>query len=270
VKNAETNTMRAQIRYLSAPSVVFAILLITFQQADGQYTNPYNGVSHSSQIAKFYDMTRTWNSNLWSAMNQVQETKNRLNNLARSNGGSSRAAARTTAPAYGSNNPMARSAPAIRRYPITATDFKPAAARIVSDLFANSIPGLTYEQRGALRALSNQFLTAFEGEARKNNVANAMALLLAMSLQALTGKEISDAESKQMIVALNNTLGAAPDFVSMTPQDKQLVYETAIVMGGIIATLKIQGAQQNDFAMQSQAREISRAVVKNLLGIDAQ
>src|SRR5262249_33062015 len=148
-----------------------------------------------------------------------------------------------------------------RQYPITATDFKPAAARMAPDLFANSIPGLAFEQREALRALSNQFLTAFEGEARKNNVANAMALLLAMSLQVLTGKEVSDAESNQMIVALNNTLASAPDFVSLTPQNKQLVYETAIVMGGIIATLNIQGAQQNDVAMQSQAREISRAVV---------
>jgi uncharacterized protein DUF6683 len=262
--------MRAQIRCLSAASVVFAILLITYQQVAGQYTNPYNGVSHSSQLAKFYDMTRTWNSNLWGAMNQVQETKNRLKDLARSNGGSSRAAPpRATAPAYGSNHPAARSAPAIRQYPITATDFKPLAPRLAPDLFANSIPGLTLEQREALRALSNQFLTAFESEARKNNVANAMALLLAMSLQVLTGKEVSDAESKQMIVALNNTLGATPNFASMTPQDKQLVYETAIVMGGIIATLNIQGAQQNDFALQSQAREISRAVVKNLLGIEA-
>jgi hypothetical protein len=40
-------------------------------------------------------------------------------------------------------------------------------------------------------------------------------------------------------------------------------------MGGIIATLNIQGAQQNDFALQSQAREISRTVMKNLLGIEA-
>src|SRR5688572_19229433 len=112
--------MRAQIRYSLVGSVVFAILLSAFQPVAGQYRNPYNGVSHSSQLAKFYDMTRTWNSNLWSAMNQVQETKNRLNNLARANGGSSRAAAaqRTPPQAYSSNTPAARSAPAIRQYPI--------------------------------------------------------------------------------------------------------------------------------------------------------
>jgi hypothetical protein len=78
--------MRPQIRYMFVGSVVFAILLNAFQPAAAQYTNPYNGVSHSSQIAKFYDMTSTWNSNLWSAMNRVEATKNRLNSLARSNG----------------------------------------------------------------------------------------------------------------------------------------------------------------------------------------
>ena len=262
--------MRAQIRYSLAPSVVFAILLSAFQPVAGQYRNPYNGVSHSSQLAKFYDMTRTWNSNLFDAMSRYQATKDRLKELARANGGSSRTPApRTNSPVYGSNNPVARSAPAIRQYPITATDFKPVSARIAPDQFANSIPGLSLEQREALKTLSNQFLTAFEGEARKNNVANAMTMLIAMSLQVLTGKEVSDGESKQMIVALNNALGATPQFVTMTPQDKQIVYESAIVMGGIIATLNIQGAQQNDSAMQSQAREISRAVVKNLLGIEA-
>lgn len=261
--------MSAQIRYLLAGSLVFATLLSAFQPVAGQYVNPYNGVSHSSQIAKFYDMTRTWNSNLFDAMSRYQATKDRLKDLARANGGSSRATQRTTPPAYGSNGPVARSAPAIRQYPITVTDFKSVAARLVPDQFANSIPGLSFEQREALKALSNQFLTAFEGEARKNNVANAMALLIAMSLQVLTGKEISDGESKQMIAAINNTLGATPQFVSMNPQDKQIVYESAVVMGGIIATLNIEGAQQNDFAMQSQAREISRAVVKNLLGIEA-
>jgi hypothetical protein len=268
MKNAETKTMRARIRYLL---VVFSILLSAFQPVAGQYVNPYNGVSHSSQIAKFYDMTRTWNSNLFDAMSRYQATKDRIKDLARANGGQSRAAAsRATSPTHGSYSSATRPAPAVRHYPITATDFKPVGARIVPDQFANSIPGLRLDQREVLRTLSNQIITAFEGEARKNNVANAMAMLIGMSVQTLSGKEVSDGEIKQMILALNNALGATPQFASMTPQDKQVVYESAIVLGGIIATLNIQGAQQNDPTMQSQAREISRAVVKNLLGVDAQ
>ena len=156
-------------------------------------------------------------------MNRVEATKNRLNSLARSNGGS---APRANGSVYGS----ARPAPAMRQYPITATDFKPAGARIAPEQFAKSIPGLTREQIAALNTLANQFLTSFESTARKNNVANAVAALLAISLQDLTGKEVSDAESRQMIVALNNTIAANPQFVSMAPQDKQLMYETAIII----------------------------------------
>src|SRR5215510_9880028 len=92
VKNRGITTGRARIRGLLLRSVIFAIPLICFQQVAGQYRNPYNGVSHTSQLAKFYDMTRTWNSNLYGAMNRYQETKNRLNQLARSSGGSSRVA----------------------------------------------------------------------------------------------------------------------------------------------------------------------------------
>ena len=253
--------MRVQIRYSLVGLVIFAFLLGAFQPAAAQYTNPYNGVSHSTQIAKFYDMTSTWNSNLWSAMNRVEATKNRLNSLARSNGGSG---PRANWPAYGS----ARTAPATRQYPITATDFKPAGARIAPDQFAKSIPGLTREQMAALSTLANQFITGFESAARKNNVANAVATLLAMSLQTLTGREVSDAESRQMIAALNNTLAANPQFISMAPQDKQLMYETAIIMSGLIITAQTAGAQQNDSVMLSQARELSRGVLKNLLGVE--
>jgi hypothetical protein len=251
-------------------SVVLTILLITFQQVAGQYRNPYNGVNHTSQLAKFYDMTRTWNSDLYKAMSRYQATKDRLKDLAHSYGGSSRAGStRTTAPANGSSTPSAPSASETRRYPITATDFKPVGARLVPDQFADSPPGLTSEQRESLRTLSNQFLTAYEGAARKNNIANAMTFLLGASLQVVTGKEVSDAEGEQMIVAFNNTMGATPQFVSMTPRDKQILYESAVVMAGMIVLFQTQGVEQKDIAMQSQAKELSRAVLNHFLGFEA-
>src|SRR5262245_13402033 len=155
VKTTGTTTRRARVRGLLLGSVIFAIPLSSFQQVAGQYRNPYNGVSHTSQLAKFYD------------------------------------------------------------------------------------------------------------------VANAMTFLLGVSLLVLTGKEVSDAESEQMIAAFNDTMGATPQFVSMTPRDKQILYESAVVMGGMIALLHSQGAEQKDTAMQSDAKELSRAVVKHFLGLEA-
>ncbi len=260
--------MRTRIRSLFLGSVVFATSLIIFQHVAGQYRNPYNGVSHTSQLAKFYDMTRTWNSNLFREMNRYQATKSRLRDLARSYGSSAPAAStRTTARINGSSNSRPESG--IRQYPITATDFKPVGARVLPDQIANSTPGLTGEQREGLRALGNHYLTEFEREARKNNIANAMTFLLEVSMYVLTGKEVSDAETEQMIAAFNNTMGATPQFVSMSPRDKQILYESTIVMGGMIAFLHSQGAEQKDIAMQSEAKGISEAVLKHFLGIEA-
>jgi hypothetical protein len=268
VKNAETNTMRAKIISLFLGSV--AILFILFQPAAGQYRNPYNGVSHTSQLAKLYDMTRTWNSNLFTAMSRYQATKDRLRDLARSYGASSRAGStRITAPANGRTTPAAASESAIRKYPITATDFKPVGGRLLPDQIANLTPGLTGKQREGLRTLSNQYLAAFEREARKNNIANAMTFLLEASLYVLTGKEVPDAESDQIIAAFNDTMGATPQFVSMSPRDKQILYESAVITGGMIAFLHSQGAEQKDIAMQSQAKDLAIAVVKHFLGIEA-
>jgi hypothetical protein len=262
--------MRTQPRSLLMGLVVFAILLTIFQQVYGQYRNPYNGVSHTSQLAKLYDMTRAWNSELFTAMRRYQATKDRLKDLARSYGASSGAGStRATGRASGSPTPAARSESAIRQYPITASDFKPVAARLMPDQIANSTPGLTGEQREGLRTLSNYYLTSFESEARKNNIANAMTFLLGVSILILSGKEVSDAESEQMIAAFNNTMGANPQFVSMTPRDKQILYESAVVMGGMIALLHSQGAEQKDVAMQSEAKELSLAIVKHFLGVEA-
>lgn len=108
VKTTETNTLRTQIRSLLLGSFVFAILLITFQHAAGQYRNPYNGVSHTSQLAKLYDMTRTWNSNLFREMNRYQATKNRLKDLARSYVGRQGTIARRGETLFGVRNAIGR------------------------------------------------------------------------------------------------------------------------------------------------------------------
>ena len=93
----------------------------------------------------------------------------------------------------------------------------------------------------------------------------AMTFLLVASLFVLTGKEVSDVESEQMIAAFNDTMGSTPQFVSMSPRDKQILYESAVVTGGMIALLHSQGAEQKDAAMQSDARNMSIAVVKHFL-----
>jgi hypothetical protein len=241
--------MRTTIRSLFVGSAVIAILLGVFQRAAAQS----NSYSHMLTV------TSTLNANFYREMNRYQETTNRLKKMTQSYGNSSQAA-----PGNGSARPAAQ----FRQYPITATDFKPIFPRMAPDLLANAKPGLTREQKEAVKALGNQYLTAFESQARKNNVANAMTFLVGVSLLVVTGKEISDAESDQMILAFNNALAATPAFLTMPPRDKQILYEEAVVIGGLIAFTNQQGVEQKNPALQAEAKEISRAMIKNFLGFD--
>src|SRR5262249_37598001 len=59
--------------------------------------------------------------------------------------------------------------PRVQQYPITATDFRPAAGRIMPDEISRASSG-TAEEKELLRNLSNKFLDAFDKEARKNNM----------------------------------------------------------------------------------------------------
>src|SRR5215475_12152392 len=221
----ETNTMRTPIRSLFVGSSVIAILLGIFQQAAAQS----NSYSHMLTV------TSTLNGNFYREMNHYQETTNRLKQMTQSYGTSSQAA-----PGYGS---AGRAAP-FRQYPITATDFRPVFPRMAPDLVANAKPGLTREQKEAVKALGNQYLTMFESQARKNNVANAMTFLVGVSLLVNTGKELSERESDQMILAFNNALAATPAFLTMPLRDKQILYEEAVVIGGLIAFTYQQGIEQ--------------------------
>jgi hypothetical protein len=208
-----------------------------------------------SSYADMLSLTSSLNANFYSQMNHYNAMNNRLKEMVQSHGKSSQAAR-----GYGS--------PPLREYPITATDFMPVSQRMAPDLVANLQTGLTREQREGLKAVGNHYLTEFEANARKNNVANAMTFLLDASLLVATGKELSGAEENQATTAFNNTLAANADFITMSPRDKQLMYEQAVVVGGLIVFIDQQGTEQQDLAMRSEAKEISRTVIKQLLGFD--
>jgi hypothetical protein len=53
----------------------------------------------------------------------------------------------------------------------------------------------------------------------------------------------------------------------MSARDKQVLYESAIIAGGMIGILHTQGKQDNDAKMQSDARTMAKAVLMSLFGI---
>jgi hypothetical protein len=131
------------------------------------------------------------------------------------------------------------------------------------DLLAKSNPGLTLEQREELKAFGDRVLTVWEANWRKDNIANAVLYLYSESTLGSSGHMLSKPEYDQKLMAFNNALAGNADFITMSPRDKQLMYEAAIVFGGLIGSCYDQGIHGNS-ALQSQAREMSRTALRYL------
>ena len=156
---------------------------------------------------------------------------------------------------------------AVVQYPITATDFRPLSPRMMPDQFANAATGVDQATRETMRTFFNQVLTAYESKARKNNFANAFAFVCSAALEVRNGRQPGNAEIGLMTLGFNNRLAASPAYYAFNPQQQQMLYESLIIIGGIVVFLDYQGKQTNNAQLRDQAREMSDAVLKAFLGI---
>ncbi len=258
------------------------LLLASAHQAAGQHT--YAGRNYSDAVSKMLVVNSTAQTNLFNSIIRVnaskgafgefsqasQITPQEISNLCKPfpcgnenvNSGSSPSAYPTAvAPTYVPAPP--------RSFPITATDYRPTGTRILPDDLSRRAPG-TAEEKELLRIMSNQFLDAFEKDGRRNNVANGFTFLTALSLEIVTGREPSDLEQEQLISGFNNWLAAMPEFASMSAHNKQVLTESAVIGGGMMALLHEQGKQQKDAKMQADARQMAKATIAYFFGVQLQ
>ena len=227
-------------------TALFAILIATlsWQTAKAQFTS-YTNMLNTTVVAS---------QSLFTAQTAVNKQRESM-----------RVAAGET--------PYASAASAIqppsRQYAITATDFRPLSPPIMPDQFANSATGVTPQTREEMRKLFVQTLAAFESKARKNNLANAFAFITAVALQTKSGKQPATSEINNLIAYFNNTLAANPTYYAIDPRQQQMLYESLIINGGIIAFLDAKGKESNNQQMRTQAEQLSSAILKQFLGIDA-
>jgi hypothetical protein len=153
------------------------------------------------------------------------------------------------------------------QYPITATDFYSLPGRVMPDHLANEQAASTPEQKTVMRVMYSQLLDDFEKANRKNNMAAALTFAVRASLRAVYGKQLSQAEINQLGWNFNSVLAANPQFITMPPKEKQVLYESLIITGGTIAVLETDGVQQNNLVMQEQAKELGQGVLKQWLNI---
>ena len=201
---------------------------------------------------------------------QNQTWYNQLNSYNRQFGNAARSAIQPgppSSPQPGAAAGPLPSTPTLPQYPIAATDFPPFPGRLMPDQLVSATPGVTFEQKLALRGSYYQFLEDFEKVNRKNNMAAALAYAVRLSLRAVYGRDLSQAELNQMAWNFNSVLATNPQFAAMAPQQKQALYESLIITGGTIAVLQTQGIQQHDFGMQGQAKALGQMVLRQWLSI---
>jgi hypothetical protein len=263
-------------RRLALPLVVASSLLVLGSQQNAVAQQYYNSFS------KMVSMTSMWQSNFYNdiiranaARGSFREvsgasriTQQDIQNLCKPFPcGNESSLNRASSPA---GQPVAaapdRPVAPPRQYPISATDFRPVGGRIMPDEISRMSPG-DAEEKELLRTLSNQFLDLYEKEARKNNVAHSFAFLVGASLQVVTGRTLSDAEEDQLVSGFNNSIAPTPQFVSMSARDKQVLTESGIITGSMIALLDAQGKEQNDAKMQADARDLAKAVIGYFFGV---
>ena len=219
--------------------VITGLSLAAPQPAAAQYTNPYTFRQWNNPMSNYLDV----------ALQQRMQQRNLHERIIE-----------------GQRTSDSNAAPAAPRSPISATDFRATGTRLLPATLAATTPDMTAEQRDQLRELYLQVLTAFEEQARKNNVAYALTFLIGASMLVVNQRELSDVETEQLARELNDVLASSPEFRSSSPRQKQSLYEAAVITGGMVAVIYQIGVDQGNDELKGQAQELAQGMITQLLG----
>jgi hypothetical protein len=234
---------------LTSLCAAVAVLALPLTGTAQQYRNSATGQTFNNSLSGMISVTSTMMQDFTRQQSQY------LNNTARMTS----AYSSPSAPAQ-----PAQAQPVLTQtsYPITATDFQGIARRELPPLLLQQMKGVSPQQKAALRQMYYQLLTDYEQTNRPGNVACAMAYAIRVSLEINRGRELSPAEADYLIQFLNNALANASQFNAMTPQQKQIIYESSILTAGTAAVLYVEGQQQRNAMFQLQARQIAQSVLR--------
>jgi hypothetical protein len=213
-----------------------------------------NGTMFNNQMSALYETFKVQN----------QQFFNTLNRSMQHGGGRTQALPDQAPPGAGGSAPLpavsAPSAPGAPkpRHPVSATAFAPSDARLVPRRLAEVTAGA--EEQTTQRQLYEQLLDLYEDEADKNgfpkhNAAYALAFLLGVSSQIVTGREVPDDAAEALARNLNDGLAEALGFTTLPAAKKQEIYETSVVLGMVIA------AAAQTVETQAQGRQLASQVL---------
>jgi hypothetical protein len=231
----------------STVGFLFAVMIlagVSTGDAAAQYVNPYNGSQWNNPMSATCDVMIT--NSIQKKMLEKALARKRAGQAANQSGGATAPASAATAP----------------KYELSASAFTPEGGRLMPDKLAAGAAGVDDAQKHQLAEAFRQTLTTYEAQVPKNNVAFAMGFLIAASLQVLSGKEVSDPDFEQLVHDLNDALAETPKFRQMDARGRQILYETSVITGGIIAGLHNTGVESKDAHAQQQAKDLARSVLE--------
>ena len=215
------------------------------------YRNSATGQTYNNSYSAMLSVTNTMMQNFTTRQRQYMSNTSRM-------------VSAYSSPSIQVQPAQAQPVPTQTAYPITATDFQGARWRELPPRLLESIHPA---HRNAMQNLYYQLLADYEKTNRPNNIASAMAYAVRVSLEIDRGRKLSIPEADNMILFLNNALASAPQFNAMTPQQKQIVYESSILTGGMAAVMYAEGQQRMNVTLQVQARQLAQSVLSQWGGM---
>jgi hypothetical protein len=158
----------------------------------------------------------------------------------------------------------------LRRVPLTETSFKSNPTPIMPALLGASLGDGKSEDSQKLIKVSRELLKNYDempvanNETRvKNNVAGAATFALAMSRSVLMNgqRELSEKQTEALLQDINALLASSENFRKMTDADKQKMYETLVISGGLATMLYREGTEKGDAETIAKGKDLAKTIL---------
>ena len=242
-------------------TILTAIFFAPIILVQAQYTNPHTGYTWNNMISATLDTT---------IMNNMQSMQ--LTSMLTSNILSAQILADQAVEEASQSPPEVSMNPVVLGSELVITSFTPAPDRLVPPLLAQAFAS-SPEEQVFFEELLYSGLSFFETRAREfggevYNVERAFSFLVNASYSIYYDNYdgLDQAEYNAVRQHLRNFFNSNPSFLLFTNQDKQVLYEFAASLGGLLiigTDLMIQHGETEGLAT---FREVAGVVLEGLVG----
>lgn len=154
-------------------------------------------------------------------------------------------------------NQQGKSTTAVKKVDYRLTDFS-ASRHTVADQFIKDAQGISAQERSELLKALKEGIKAVEKELpRKNNVAYAMAGIIATSINIAKGVDVPGDEIEKLAAGFNEILGGNPEWKTTPASKKQILYESTL-LNMVLMIMENQAEDQ-------ETKDIATETAKNVL-----